>query len=357
MKYLGNHRLVLASVLAISIAACSGSPSPGEPEDFLHKVAQTATERVIDSRLMALDSLNLSDFDVFNPQRIVVDEEWIFVNDVSKGMVLAVAKENYGSYRLIGHGPGEGPGETSGFRGFDVHDDVLVLANRPGRLARFSIEGVFVGEQVIGQHPRRLEAMEDGSVLVMDALNAEYLLTVIGADGAEVEGAGMVPNPAREERMGWSLRSEGAIDYHDGFIYFAGYAESLIKKYSLDGRLEFSVSAIDNHSSEHSYMERESGSMRIAGYTDTALYSARNIRAYGRYCLIRPVSDAQGNALRFLDVYDTTAGKYVRSYAVTRSPSDYALDDVHLFMLEMDDNPESGERDWYVKIYGNVLRD
>lgn len=356
MQYFANYGLALASVLAMSIAACSGTPSPGEPEDFLHKVAQAATERVVDSRLMALDSLALSAYDVFNPQRIVVDEDWIFVNDVKKGLVLAVAREDYERYRFIGHGPGEGPGETSGFRGFDVHDDVLVLANRPGRLARFSIEGAFVGEQVIAQHARRLEAVEDGAVMVMDALNAEYLWTAIGVGGTEVEGAGMVPNPAREERMGWSLRAEGAIDYHEGYIYFAGYAESLIKKYSLDGRLQFSVSTIDNHSSEHSYRERESGSMRIAGYTDTALFSARNIRAYGRYCLIRPLSDAEGNALRYLDVYDTTAGKYVRSYPVSRPPSDYALHDAHLFMLEMDDNPESGERDWYVKIYDNVLR-
>ncbi len=343
--------------IGMGIVACSGSPSSTEPEDFLHKVPQTATERVVDSRLVATDSLRLSDYDVLTPRRILVDVDWIFVDDVGEGRILAVAKEDFETHRFIGRGTGEGPGEMSRFRGFDVLDGELVLANRPGRLSRYTFEGELVGELVIGQHPVRIAAVGDGAVAVLDPLNGDHLLTVVNATGGATGGQGMVPNPAAELRMAWHLRSMGAIDYHDGHIYFAGFSESLIKKYSLDGELVYSVATIDNHSSELNYMESESESVIAAGYTEQALYSALNIRVYGRYSLVQPVRDDAGEVLRYLDAYDATTGKYEGSYAVSEPPEDYAMDAEHLYMLEWDDNPESGERDAFIKVYDNVLGD
>lgn len=114
---MGGHRLVVAIVPGMSIAACSGYAPSSEPGDALHKVAQTASGRVVDYRQSVAESLNLSDYDVFNPRRIAVDDDGIFVDELRKGIILAVAREDYALHRFTGRGTGSGPGEMSGFRG------------------------------------------------------------------------------------------------------------------------------------------------------------------------------------------------------------------------------------------------
>lgn len=354
---LEGHRLALACVLCVGIAACFNAPSSTESEDFFRKVEQTADERVVVSTLAALDSFALSDYDVFNAQHIEVDEHWIYAADGRLGKVLAVDKEDVGSYRFIGHGLGEGPGEIAALRDFDVSDGHLVLANRQHRLARFTTEGTFVGEQIIDHEPRQLEIMEDGKVLTYDNTYGENLFMVIDVEGTVVHGMGIVRNAVEELGAGWLLRSSGFVDYYGGHIYYTGYSESLIKKYALDGTLVFSVATIDNHPSEINYTETVGESSRIIGYAPTALYASLNIAVYGRYFLIRPAINADYVVLRYLDVYDNATGEYIRSYRVAHAPIDFALDDEHLFMLQADRNLETGESDRYIKIYDNVLRD
>ena len=350
-------RVVLACLLSAGIVACNSYPSRTEPEDFFQKVEQTASERVVVSTLKAIDSLNLADFDVFNAQRIAVDEKWIYAGGGQTGTILAVAKADFGLHRFIGHGLGEGPGESIGLRDFDVSNEHLVLANRQHRLARFTKDGTLVDEQIIDHEPLQLEIIEDGRVLTFDNAYGENLFMVIDRDGNVVPGMGFVRNAVADIGPGWMLRSMGYVDYQDGHIYYAGYSESLIKKYALDGTLVFSVSTIDAHPSELNYTETEGETRRIMGYAPTALYASLNIGVYGRYCLIRPAIDANGVVLRYLDVYDTTSGEYVKSYSVARSPRDFAFDEEYLFMLVSDRNPTTGERNRYVKIYDNVLSD
>lgn len=351
------RRIALVVMLCVASTACCDAPDSSESEDFFSKTTQTARERVVESTLVPVDSFPLSRYDAFDVSDIAVDDDWIYTADSKMGKVLAVDKEDFTSYRLIGLGPGEGPGETSGLRGLDISDEHIILANRPHRLARFAKKGSFIDELTIDHRPRRFWVTEAGKVVTYDPTSAPHLFMVLDRNGAVQNAIVDMRDVFDEFGAGATLRFSGFADFHNGHIYFSGYSESLFKKYSLDGTLIFSVATIDNHSSEDSYTETVMGEMRILSYTDTALYSSRNLEAYGRYCLIQPVLDDDGTILPYLDVYDAANGEYVRSYRVSRPPVEYVADAEHLYMLQADRNPETGESDRYVKIYDNVLRE
>ena len=110
--YTAGYRSVLMCGLCLGISACSNAPSTVESEDFLAKVEQIASERVVVSTLAAVDSLNLSEYGVFNVQRVEVGEQWIYVADRQLRKIVAISKKDRESHRFIGHGVGEGPGEV-----------------------------------------------------------------------------------------------------------------------------------------------------------------------------------------------------------------------------------------------------
>ncbi len=332
------------------------TPSDTAPESFFSKEAQIAEERVVVARLAAVDSVALSDYDAFNTYNIVVDDQRIYVSDSRQGKFLAIAKGDHESYRFIGHGLGEGPGELTSFSGFDVSDQHIVVANKPYRIARYTVSGSFVGETSTDQRVTRLKATEDDGVLIFSAMSDDHLFTLMDVDGAVIRKIGKVTDALETTEPSRMLRYTGFVEYDKGYIYYAGYSESLIKKYARDGTLLFSVSTIDNHPGELNYVETVGETQAIIGYADTALYASLDIVVYGSYCLVQPASDDDGVTLRYLDVYDADTGRYIESYSVSKPPLGYTVDDDHLYMLQSDTHPETGERGIYVKVYDNVLR-
>ena len=356
MGYLIGGWSAFVGVLCIGFGACTNAPPRTDPEDFFAKVEQTAVERVVVTELEAVDSLLLSDYDVFSPRRIEVDNQWIYVSDAGTGNVIAIAKEDYGSYRFIGHGIGEGPGEVKGSPDFDVSGGYLVWETNPYRLSRFTTAGVFVEDITIDHDPWKLELTEDNRVLTFDHRSTDFLFRVMHADGTVMQQVGKVHDALENPGPGRTLRYAGSMEYSNGHLYFAGYSESLIKKYALDGTLVFSVSTIDNHPSEINYVETVGATSVVMGYSPAALYSSLGITVYGNYCLIQPASDDDGVTLRYLDVYDATTGEYVESYGVSIPSRAYTVDDEYIIMLQLGVNPKTGDRETYVKFFDNVLR-
>ena len=280
----------------------------------------------------------------------------IYLGDSRLGKILVIDKEDFGTHRFIGHGRGEGPGEVAAFRGYGVSDQHLVLANRTHSVSRFTLAGKFVAEHPVDQYITRLAVTEDGKALTFDNASSDNLILVSDVDGTVMHRIGKVQN-TENQGLAWPLRYSGFLEYHNGHIYYAGYSESVIKKYTLDGTLLFSVSTIDNHPGEINYVETVGETSRVMSFSPHALYASLNIQVYGEYCLVQPESDDDGVTLRYLDVYDAATGEYIKSYGVTRPSMDFAVDDDHLVMLQADRNPETDESDRYVKLYDNVLRD
>ena len=345
--------MALACVSIASAAALSVDKLDG----FLAKEEQPVQKRVVASYLAPVDSFPLSAYDAFESYSIAVDDYWIYAPIARSGRVLAVSKEDFESFRLIGRGTGEGPGEMKGLRGLDVSRHHIVLGNQPHKVARFNKAGQLVGQHEIDHRPSRLRVSQDGRVLTFDPNSPDYLFRVLGVDGTVLHEMVDMSGTFEELGPGVSLRLSGFVDFHDDHVYYACYSESLLKKFSLDGTEVFSVSTIDNHSSEANYAEAMMGEFRTWTYSDAAIFSTIRMEVYGRYCLLKSGRDADGVMPRCLDLYDTDTGRYVRSYGFSRPPIHFVAGDEHLYLLLADLNPRTGERDKYVKIYENVLRD
>ena len=358
MNDLNPQYYVLAAMLCIGIAACTPSApqqsGSADASDFLSKQAQSVDEREVAATLVPVDSFSLSSYDVFEAYRLVVDDQRIYVRAEGLGKILAVDKNDYGTYTFIGQGRGEGHGELAGPGDFDISADHIVASNRPFQLARFTKDGAYLDEPAIDHRPERLVVTDDGELLTFDVANSDYLFMLMNADGTAARGIVAVPESEEGEALIGPLRYSGFVDYHRGQIYYASYAESLIKKFAPDGSELFSVSTIDNYPSSASNYIRDANVVR---YSPNFLFSSINLHVYGGYILVQPAMDHHGQMLNYLDVYDADTGAYVRSYGVTYPPTDYAADDNYLYLLQLDRSPETGELDKYIKRYENMLRD
>ena len=352
----------MPSTLAVSFAlilivACSGDTVEKARDNFFDKELQAATERIIAATINPVDSLNLSDYGVFNGILIEVDDRWIYVADWKVNKVLAIAKGEHGSYRFIGHGTGDGPGEADGFADIAVGSGNIYSITHPHRIATFTAAGAFISDTQIDIPVGRLAVAGDKNILAFAPKSTDYLFHLIDADGLTTDAFGQVTTEEPDLGPGNFLRYAGSVEVHDGHLYYAGFSESLFKKYTLDGELVYSVATIDNHSSEHSYFVQLLDGMNIARYTPQALFSTISIAVYDRYCIVQPADDTYGVRHRVFDVYDTKSGQYVESYGIYGMPTRFALDDGHIYTIEKDLNPETGETDRYVKIYDNMLGD
>ena len=354
------RHVFLTGMLCVIMAACSRTPEPELTNDFFATVKQSADGRRVTSTLAPVDSFALSDYGVPESYFMAVHGQWIYARADGQGKILAVDRNDFDTYRFVGEGVGEGHGELleqSGPKEFDVSDNYVVAINRRHQLARFSTDGTYVDESRIEHGPERLAAVSDDRVLTLDATGTDaYLILLSQLDGTVIHRIGRLYSEEGREAKGmiFPLQYSGFVDYHDGSVYYAAYAEPVIKKYALDGELLFSVATIDDFpTSERNYVVDGN----YITYAPDMLFSSANVHAYGRYLIVQPIMDDHGETARVLDVYDADTGTYVRSHGVTSPPSDLAFDDEYLYMLQRDYNPALGEMDKYVKLYRNVLAD
>lgn len=337
------------------IAGCSSSPTDQAESDFLSKREQVKKERNVTARMQAIDSLNLSDYEAFQGSLVRVDDHRIYVSDSDLGMVVAINKRNPTSYHLIGNGKGQGPGEVSGFSDFAVDEQHIVIASS-NRVITWSKSGALVQDMRVDFRVRRLRPLAAYRFLIYTPSTVDHLFNIVDGQGKVVRS---FEKAVDDGFMG--LKYEGEIDVDAGHVYYAGYSESLIKKYRLDGDLVYSFATIDNHPSEFNYTTSVAGGDFVSmGYSPTAMFATLGIAVYGDYLLVHPAPGMNQDVpdpLAF-DVYDASDGQYLETYNLSGFPHSFAVDDDHIYTIETDRNFATGEiGDRYVKIYNNVLRD
>lgn len=341
--------------LLLVIASCSSNHTNQEEGDFFSKREQVKKERRFTARMQAVDSLNLSGYGAYRGSIVRVDDQRIYVSASDLGMVVAINKRDPSSYYLIGNGKGQGPGEISGFSDFAVDEQHIVFP-RPHRVITWSKSGALVQDMQVDPRVRRLRPLANDRFLIFSTLTMDYLFNILDGEGAVVRS---FEKAGREASL--SLKYEGRIDVDERYVYYAGYSESLIRKYTLEGELVYSVATIDNYPSELNYVTSEAGGNSVLmGYAQTALYATLGIAVYGTYLLVHPAPDRNQDVpdLLAFDVYDASDGKYLETYNLSGLPNSFAVDDDHIYTVETDRNFATGEiGDRYVMIYDNVLRD
>ncbi len=344
-----------ALFLLLVVAACSSSPADKAERDFFSKREQSKKGRTVTAQMQAIDSLNLSDYEVFRGSLIRIDNGRIYVSDGGLGKVVAIDKRDPTSFRFIGAGKGQGPGEVTGFSDFAVDDQKIVLASRH-RVITWSKSGTLSRDLRVELQVRRLRPLASDLFIILSPASLDYLFNIIDGDGGVVRSFERVGLES-----GASLKYEGRIDVDARHVYYAGYSESLIRKYTLEGDLVYSVATIDNHSSEVNYVTSDLAEGIVAmGYTQWALYATLGIAVYGDYLLVQPAPDRNQDVpdLLAFDVYDASDGQYLETYSLSGLPNSFAVDDDHIYTVETDRDFETGRiGDRYIKIYPNVLRD
>lgn len=339
----GIFALVICAVLT---GCATKSPSPNSEPNFFAKTEQSVRDRIVKAHIHAVDSLNLSEYEIYQPQGVRKYRDRLYVFDRGSGKIAVFDKAMRGDPEFIGKGKGEGPGEVNGISDFQVSRDSLYLFLRR-RTIVWSTSGKFISDKTRGVGVYRGEVLGDGNTLVSDPTSSRYLFNIVNEEG-KIERGFVQTDLGRLT----PLHYEGDIAFNGEHLYFAGVPESLIKKYTLDGRQLFSVATIDNYPSEINYVQFGADGGRMAmGYAPGALFSTAMIEVYDRYLLAVPIHDYDQTTFSYIDVYDAEDGRYVATYDLARMPQSLAVDAEGIYTLEYEGN------DAYLKRYGNFLPD
>jgi hypothetical protein len=330
----------------ILVGCVPKSSTPESEPDFFAKTEQPVRERFIKARIHAVDSLNLSLFEIYQPRRPRRYEQGMFLFEKDLGKIAVFDEEMRESPSFIGSGKGEGPGEVNGINDFQVsHDRIYLFSGM--RTVVWSTSGELLSDKTMEVEAYRGEVVDENRLLIMAPTSSRYLFNIVDEEGKVVRGfvktdLGTVT----------PLHYAGDLAFDGEYLYFAGEPESLIKKYTLEGRQLYSVAAIDNYPSEVNYVQFGAGGGRVAmGYAPGALFSTALIEVYDGYLLAVPIHDYDQTILSYIDVYAAEDGRYLATYDLARMPQALAVDAEGVYTLEY----EGG--DAYLKRYRNFLAD
>jgi hypothetical protein len=317
----------------IVLAGCS-EPLP-EFQHFLDREAQAVSERESSPLENPLDVLNLSDFDIYSPGTLEQNSTHLFLINYGMHSITKVAKNNFDEPEVISFSEGSGPGELQSLQSLAVGEERLYTGDpRQQRIVVTDTDGTHIKDLSVRFSPDNLVYIDDDLILNYNAHQQDYLFTVYHAGSDTTSGF-------EEIDFGFNeiMKYPGHISVKDSFIYFAGYSEPLLRKYSFDGTLQFSRANIDNFDTSDHYVERTMGDNRVVGFSDEALYSSLDVSIYKDHLIVIPYHNGI-NENRYLDLYSTDDGDYIKTLSPEFHPRKIAVDENHLYMLarEGDDN-------------------
>ncbi len=201
---------------------------------------------------------------------------------------------------------GKGPQEILKLQSFDVTDtSMVILDERQNKILIFELPNIFIKEFTLKKEiiPHRIRLLNRNSYIIFAPwIGSEYLFSLMNVDREALLRFENVPpqhNP---------MVYEGFINTQNSNIYYAGYSEPLLKKYSSEGELLYSVATIDNFNTEANYMKSEGGAMM--GYTPAAQYSTESFSIYQSYWVVIPYENGDQISTH-LDIYNERNGHYL----------------------------------------------
>ncbi|MGD8747668.1 MAG: hypothetical protein PVI44_04320 [Balneolaceae bacterium] len=303
---------------------------------FTSRKPQSIEKRAYKDTLVPLDSLNLSKVDLYESGTLRINKTHLFVK--GKDKIVIISKDNFDNHKTITFKKGKGPQEILQLESFDVRDSLLtVLDERQNKVLTYRLPNVFEGENKFNKvMPHRIRILNRNSYLLFAPASSEYLFNEVNTKKGEVFRFGKLPLNHN------LLVFEGYIDVKNNNIYYAGFSEPMLKKYSLDGDLLYSVATIDNYDTEANYVKSEDGNNLMIGFTPAAQFSTAGFDIFNNYWFIIPYR-LDNKLTGELDIYNKHSGKYLGTvdglkartrkiraddnfiYAISQSQGDYVL--------------------------------
>lgn len=273
--------------------------------NFLSKEVQTTDQRTIKGALTAVDSVNLSKFNIYAAYSIKMNQTHLFVKDSEDFKVVAISKDDFENHYTIDIKEGKGPQEILHFQSFDVSDSSLVILDENySKVLIFKLPDVFIKEFKLKEvMAHRIRILDNQSYIIFaPMIGSKYLFNLMNMNEGTLQRFGNIP--AQHNPMVY----EGFINTHNDNIYFAGYSEPLLKKYATEGELVYSVATIDNFNTEANYLQTDGGAMM--GYTPAAQFSTRSFNIYQSYWVVVPYKNGD-QVSTHLDIYNERNGHYL----------------------------------------------
>lgn len=324
----------LLLIILITLIGCAGE-NTSDFEFFLDSYPQEEVERTISSLPAPETELNFSEYEIYSPGTLVHNSTHLYLIDFGTTTIAKVPKRTFDNLVKLTYSEGSGPGEVQAIQSLAVSDDKLYVGDsRQMRIVEAKPDGTPERDISTEFSPNNLFLLSENILLNFSAHQQDHLFTFYHVEPDTTSGF---------EEIGFGfdeiMKYAGYISGDDSSIYFAGYSEPLLRKYTPHGELMFSRSTIDNFDTSDFYEVSTQGDMRIAGFSDDALFSSMDIIHYHDRLIVIPANNGNED-LNYLDVYDASNGDYLETYSVDHQPRNAAIDDQYLYLLvrQGDDN-------------------
>jgi len=311
------------------LAGCSEDRP--EFQNFLDWEIQSQAEREISSLGNPVEILNFSDFDIYSPGTLEQNNTHLFLINFGSYSIINLPKNNFERPEIISFGEGSGPGELQSLQSLAVGEQRLYSGDpRQRRIVVTDMDGTHIRDIEARFSPDNLVFADRGLLLNYNTHQQDNLFTFYDIADDSVRGFEGIDFGFND-----MMKYPGYISIDESSIYFAGYSEPMLRKYSRDGELQFSKSTVDNFDTSNQYEERTMGDNRIVTFSDDALFSSMDLSQKGGYLYVIPYHNNNKDH-KFIDVYNSEDGRYMKSYSLKYYPRKITTDDDFIYLLAQD---------------------
>lgn len=340
---------ILLTVLSF-LTTCSSSDSNSSNElestnvqylGFFERESQHVAERDVRAKLSPSDSLLLSsELGIYRASRLHVEGEKLYIVDGSQLHIAVLDPENMEEQNVIQISEGEGPGELTQITGFDVEGDQIMLWSPDlQRLQYRDLTGELVTETSIESYPKSLGLTPEGNMIGLVSpvrANSDDAIHIVSSEGELVRSFATLVDG---RNMLTDLKIHGYVSMGgNNQLFYAGYAEHLLKSWDLDGNLLFSVETIEPAPDGINYHTFEGAETRGAGFSEHGMFSASALVSTEDELVIVHAGMSSFSAPdqpQYLDFYDVKSGIYSHTLELPHRTSRIAIHENTLFALHM----------------------
>ena len=300
---------------------------------FLDKTPQKTHHRIVMGKLDPADSLNLATLGIYRPGWIRLNKTLLFIsNNVGEYKIVALDKHDLKEDDSLNIHKGKGPGEMVNFMDFDVRDSLLVLVDENQRKMEFwKLPDVFLKEVVMPNpkvSPHRLQIISADRYLIFSPMySSSFLFNVVNGKGDRVSEFAKIP--ANYNMFAY----EGETRFVGKNMYYAGFSEPLLKKYTLTGRLDYSVSTIDNYNTTGNYVTIQGGTNAVMRYAPGALFSTPDFDVDKSYWYVLPAPNGDPK-FTYMDIYKEESGDYLATFKLRHFAVHVRVDNQFIYTIE-----------------------
>ncbi len=310
------------------LISCSSNNSERIYNGFFDHDKQPGSERTFRDGPEPYHVLNFSEMELFRPGNLEHNDTHLFLTDFAEQAVIKVSKKNPQDVQVFRLSEGKGPGEVLSVQGFAVNNERIVVGDQSNkRYVVLDTDGNHLQDVPVKFNPTNIRLTDDNRVTSFSPIQQPFLFMIYSPEGDSLGGFGP-PEPGIES----SMKYTGYFRYADGNIFVAGYSESLIRKYNMDGDILFSRSTIDDYDTTGNYENRSTDQFRAFGFSDDALFSTRQLAVYGNLLYLIPHHNGDSSR-KFIDLYNAENGTYKESLRLDVFARDLAADEQHLYIL------------------------